>query len=190
MIAILPLSLERRPDILSVARRMRPRDQHEARCFGLDPETHAVRMADACGPGTRVVYLDTEPVFVFGALPFIPGVVQLFGYGTTRTRKVIPFVTNYILSEFGPSHFQTGTRRIQVMLPLQSTDSVNWLLGLGMRVETVMREFGVHGEPILLLAYTHMDWLVDHVLHESPGSVTPFRDRGSGEDRFGNSARG
>lgn len=145
-------------DVEYVVSRMRLSDRDEAVAFGLQPDLEAPAVVHNAAD-VYTAYLNDLPVFVFGTHSVIPGVRQLFGFGTDQTRRAIPHVTWFTNNYWLPELFDDrGTRRIQAMLPDTSLASIRWLQNLGMYREATLLDYAVDGAPVVQLAYTRREY--------------------------------
>lgn len=143
-----------------VLQRLRTSDEEEFELFGVGPLNFVDALTNGrVLPHGFVASLDGLPVFAFGAVEHTPGVCQLWGFGTDKTPRVLPAVTQFIFEKFGPELFRLGARRVQVLVPLKSKRSFQWLTEhLGMRVETIMPDYCTDGSPMAQLVYTRKEY--------------------------------
>lgn len=158
-------------DISYVSQRMREADMREARCLDLDGrvDCHAmVRIAS----DAFTAYYRGRPTFVFGTVEVLPGVRQLFGFGTDATLRVMPAVTWFTESYWLPELYNQRVRRIQAIVPTTNDASLKWLEGFGMFRECVMHDYAVNGTPMVQLAFTLKEFATHVLLQEEsrPGS--------------------
>ncbi len=156
-------------DVYDVALAMRESDRHEAHAFGLD-YVQAAHDAVANAADVYTAYQRNRPTFIFGTVEVVPGVRQLFGFGTPDTKRVIPQVTWFTRKFWLPNLFEDDVRRIQAHIPDTSIASLQWLQSFGMYREASMAGYGVNGETILQLAFTkrELDLHVFFREHASP----------------------
>ena len=137
-----------------------------------------------------------EPVFFWGIVEH-RGVGQLWGFGTPKTRRIIPAATRFGQRFWLPEAFaKKGLRRIEVRVPLKSHNSVSWLQRLGMTVECWdVRGHSVNGEQCVQLAYTTREYTRDYVhvqieqrRHSGSGDSSPGEDIGGNSERYGERA--
>lgn len=154
-----------------VVENMRADDAHEWLCVGADPAN--ANLGVLGGDDTWLARIGDEPVFVWGtrqASPMLPHVRGLFGFGTDKTRRVIPFLTRWGKSWWMPHAFNDlGTSRVEVRVPRTCENSIKWLIGLGMRVETSITGMSLNEEPHVQLAFTRSDWERKYVLSTDAG---------------------
>lgn len=148
----------------SIAEDMRDSDRYEAACFGLSPEAAVITSCTASAD-SFVAYLDDDPVFAFGTIHVMPHVRQLWGFGTPKTKRVVPEITRYTKTVWLPSLWEQGVRRIQVHLPATNLASIGWLESFGMIAEATMRDFSTNGAIILQMAFTEKEFR-KHVFYE------------------------
>jgi hypothetical protein len=144
-------------DIRYVLENLREHDIREARAFGHDPDI----VLPAIVYGATDVFTAFHggaPVFIFGTHEVVPGVRQLFGFGTERTHRVMPVVTWFTRSFWLPELFENGVRRIQAHVPDDSIASIQWLQSFGMFRETTMVGFAVDGSMMVQLAFTQREY--------------------------------
>lgn len=147
------------PAFYYIRSNLRGVDQDECFWHGLTPEQIPDDLLWRSSPFCYIAYADTEPVFVFGAAPVIPGVYQFWGFGTDDTPKVLPQLTKFCREEFAPDLYLAGVRRVQVHVPLKSQQSFRWLTEhIGMRVETIMSDYCADGSPMAQLVFTRQDF--------------------------------
>lgn len=149
-------------DIEFVVKNLRGVDRTEAECYGIDPAMQAPGLvARAVDPHTS--YYNNLPAFIFGTYEVIPGVRELFGFGTRHTIRVMPVVTWFTEEYWLDEMFDAcGVRRVQAVIPSTHVASLRWLEGFGMYRECVLRDFSVNSVPMLQLAYTRREY--DNVL--------------------------
>lgn len=165
---------------------MRQIDRREGEVIGADDPLHCRWLADR-SQHAYVVFSNLEPVFTFGALELLPGVVQLWGFGTDKAKRVIPHMTKFILNEFGPALFQKhGVRRVQVFIPSWHTESLTWLTErLGMVNESTMKRYANDGSDMHVLAYTDEEFK-QYVSSTEASSSSASSSASSGEDGYEN----
>lgn len=141
------------PDVAFVVARMRDIDRSEADAFGFVVEDVAPLVVQSASDVWTAVYRD-RPAFIFGTVELLPGVRQLFGFGTDDTKRVMPAVTWFTENYWLDALFESGVRRIQAHVPTTHHASIEWLEGFGMYRECTMHDYAVNGTPMLQLAYT------------------------------------
>lgn len=145
-------------DVATVVAALRGSDRFEVEAVGFDAERDIPLMVHAARD-TFTAYLGDEPVFIFGTVEIMPGVRQLIGFGTEKTRRVIPSVTWFTYTHWLPDMFENGVRRIQVHIPKEAARSLRWLLSFGMYVECEMKDYAANGATMLQLAYTRNEFI-------------------------------
>ncbi len=143
-------------DVAYVIENMRESDIREGAVLGFEADDAAGVVSHSHDVYTA--YLGNEPVFIFGTVDVVPGVRQLFGFGTDRTHRVIPHVTWFTTTYWLPDLFDLGVRRIQAHIPETSIASVRWLQSFGMFREASMAGYGVDGSTVLQLAFTKREY--------------------------------
>lgn len=160
---------------------LRPEDAFELSCSGAD---RAQQLAVVESSSLDYVwYLGDTPVFTFGIIK-VGHVGHLWGFGTRDTRRVIPAATRWGLKHWLPDAFEKhGIRRIEVRVPRKSRASIDWLTGLGMRMECgAIHDSAANGEIMVQLAYTTNEYRRDYVL---AGPATSARSgSGAREERL------
>lgn len=148
-------------DVEFVIRNLRNVDRAEALCHGFNPAVAAPALVSrAVDPHTA--YYKGLPAFIFGTYEVIPGVRELFGFGTPNTIRVMPVVTwftdDYWLDEMFDA---SGVRRVQAVIPATHVASLAWLEGFGMYRECSMAGYSVNGVPMLQLAFTRREYIIN-----------------------------
>lgn len=161
-------------DVATVVAALRGSDRFEVEAVGFDADRDIPLMVRAARD-TFTAYLGDEPVFIFGTVEVMSGVRQLIGFGTEKTRRVIPSVTWFTYTHWLPEMFESGVRRIQVHIPKEAARSLKWLLSFGMYVECEMKDYAANGATMLQLAYTRSEF-IKHV------SIQPKIDTGTDHD--------
>lgn len=154
---------------------LRPEDLYEFSAVGTNPNAIAeilplLATGDAWLFGER---LQASPrtgvtsykgVFVWGVFQYSPGIWKLWGFGTKRTRRAMPFITRWGVDEWLRTFQERypGARRIEVRVPVSSVHSIGWLRRLGMEIEACLPNYSVHGEAFYQLAMTFPK-VIDHV---------------------------
>lgn len=140
-----------------IGRNLRPEDLYEIAAVGLTSE----EAMGGClalarnGAGVWLLVWDGTPVFVWGVNQHHKGTYGLFGFGTNKTRRAMPAITDWGMG-FWLHQFigHTGARRIEVRVPVSSVHSINWLTALGMTIECTLPNYSVHGEDFFQLSFT------------------------------------
>ena len=172
-------------DLEYVIRHMRELDKTEADCIGADVSGTA-RLLVGVATTVYTAYYKDLPTFIFGTVQILPGVEQLFGFGTNDTRRVMPAVTWFTDTYWLPEMFESGTRRIQVHIPSTHVASLKWLEDFGMLQECELRDYSINGVPMLQLAYTRREYESNVLFQQQEGSGSSSgRDTGPGEDQRG-----
>lgn len=99
---------------------------------------------------------DDVPVFAFGVVthPWSPHTGSAWGFGTDKTRKVIPKITDFVREALIPELVDKGIRRVEVRALETHTSSFNWLAKrLGALPECDLRQAGANGETFVQLAW-------------------------------------
>jgi hypothetical protein len=142
------------PDFEHIVQNLRAADRHELAVVGMNPTDLAWGLA-AQAADAWMFYLDGEPVFLWGTTEVWPHTRGLWGFGTEKTRRIIPWATRWGRSKWLPQTFQhTAVRRIEVRLPTTALNSRRWLASIGMTEETELLDYGVNGERGIQMAYT------------------------------------
>jgi len=158
-IEIVPLSsvVDPEDELNFIFDRLRDCDAHEIVSVGLTP-ADALQIAHRAEDDCSLVYINDEPVFVFGSIGSYPHIRHIFGFGTDKTIRVMPAVTRWINEVWKPKHFNNGVTRIEVRLPLSCDHSIKWLSKLGMKPECELDHYSVTGERYVQLTYTKDDF--------------------------------
>jgi hypothetical protein len=173
-------------DVEHIAHCMRQEDDHERVEAGVTEAQAA--MLPGHSAESYIFYLDGAPVFVFGSIITGHHSRVIWGYGTWRTRRVIPFITRWVRDTWFPEQFNSGVRRVEVRIPQKSVHSILWLKKLGAVIEAVdMLGITQSGHPAVQMAYTTKEH--KHVLHVrrrklAAGTVVSS----AAEERRGNSS--
>lgn len=164
-------------EVAYILKHLRPEDQFELGCSGFAPER--IQSIVAAAEHDHVWYINDTPVFAFGLLR-LGQVAHLWGFGTTKTKYVIPSATRWGLSQWLPDMFEAeGIKRIEVRVPHQSKHSIAWLKKLGMTVECDdLRDCCDNGAVMTQLAYTTREYRRDYVF-------PPTENSGRGSPRPG-----
>lgn len=137
---------------------LREEERMEAEAIGADPFVNAPRLFLA-SPAPHVVFLDQDPVFIFGTIPVAPWHHMLWGFGTTKTKRALPAMTRFGRDVWLPYLFrEQSLRRVEVRLPGRATGSITWLSAVGMKTECRLDHCGVSDEPFVQLSYTKNDF--------------------------------
>lgn len=152
-------------DVSDVVHGMRESDRFEFAAFGHVPED--AWHVSAVSKDIYTAYVGHRAVFIFGTVEVLPGVRQLFGFGTPQTRRAMPAVTWFTKTFWLPEMAEAGVRRIQVHVPRESTQSVQWLQSFGMRVECEMPDYAANDATMLQLAFTRKDFQTHVLLQET-----------------------
>lgn len=167
--------------VAEVARNVRFNDRFEAACFGTSWDATAPNIV-AAAKDVWTAYIGERPVFIFGTVEILNGVRQLFGFGTDKTKRVMPAVTWFTKTYWLPEMFESGVRRIQVHVPMESRQSMKWLLAFGMYCECMMPDYAINGAQMAQLAFTRNEFQ-KHVLFQDTGSGDrPSGDRTSADE--------
>jgi len=143
-------------DVAHVVDRLRPEDVAEAMAFGLDP-VRGPWVTYQYAYDSFVASVDGEPAFVFGTVQLLPGVRQVFGFGTAKTGKAIPAITRFCKDTWAARLINDGVRRVQVMVPQSSGRSLKWLTAGGFKIECTMEGYAIDGSPMVQLVYSKDD---------------------------------
>ena len=143
---------------------MRPEDRKEfdATLETQDPIATAAAITNASGGTAFTAYENDIPVFTFGLFipPQSPRLATLWGFGTTKTKRVIPtitkfarrFLTAYLLN-------RTDVQRIEVRVLEDHKSSVGWIAKLLKgTLEARNRQYGTSGETFLQFAWIREDF--------------------------------
>lgn len=145
---------------MNVLSRLRPEDLYEFSAAGRTPQQIADVLEKLAIAGDAWVLLEEDdrygiPVFCWGVFPVIPGVWQLWGFGTKQTRRAMPQITRWGMQTWLPNFIkQHNPRRIEVRVPVSSAHSIGWLRKLGMEIEARLPNYSIHGEDFFQLAIT------------------------------------
>lgn len=143
-------------DVEHVVDRLRPDDVAEALAFGLDP-VRGPQTTFEFATDSHVATVDGEPTFVFGSIQLLPGVRQVFGFGTPRTYRAMPEITRYGHRVWTSQLVDAGVRRLQVQVPVSSRHSMRWLDKVGFKHEFTMPNYAVDGGAVAQLVYSRED---------------------------------
>ena len=171
-------------DVDYILANLRPADLYEFACADLCPNRDRdVLVKLATSPEAMVFRLRGEPVFVWG-IHRHAHVGILWGYGTSKTPRIIPAATRLGKRWWLKRAFdKEGIRRIEVRVPLNSQHSISWLRKLGMTVECWdIRDHSSNGATMVQLAYTTKEYIRDYVHIQATGSSGPGIDSGPAED--------
>lgn len=138
-----------------VVSNLRDEDAYEFRAAGVvDPvEDTSHYLASAHHP--LMVFYRERPTFIFGTIKARNNIHCLFGFGTAGTRRIIPHLTKWGKRVWIPWLFETqGANRVEVRLPVASTQSFEWLTSNGMRIDGLIKHGSATGEPLVQLSYT------------------------------------
>jgi hypothetical protein len=100
--------------------------------------------------------IDDIPVFAFGVVvhPLSPHMGSAWGFGTDKTRKVVPEITRFVREALVPELVESGLRRVEVRALATHTSSVRWLArSLGALPECDLPQAGANGETFVQLAW-------------------------------------
>lgn len=172
---------------------LREADRFEFACAGVSVIEVGNMASGLLARDAYTFNIDDEPVFVWGIVNH-NGIATLWGFGTPRTRRVIPAATRFGKRWWLPKVFEEGAvRRIEVRVPLKSQHSISWLRKLGMTVESWdVQHHSVNGEQAVQLAYTTREYTRDyvHVQQQIERERSPSsRYAGPGEDFSGSAER-
>lgn len=141
-----------------IARNLRPADQFECAAVGCTQEQLIAHVQPLAAHGEAyIAWFRGEPVWMWGVWQTVPGVFQLWGVGTEKTRRIMPALTRWGLGAWLPEFMvRANVRRIEVRVPYDSVHSVRWLMKLGMSIEATLPNYGVHGEDFFQLSITRL----------------------------------
>jgi hypothetical protein len=139
-----------------ILKRLRPANFHEIISVGSTPANALSFIEHA--EDKWVISYKGEPTYVFGSHQSYPHVRHIFGLGTDRTTRIIPYLTKFVRTAWGPMHFGSGTLRIEVRVPVSCSAAIGWLMKLGMKPECSLAHFSITGEQYMQLAYTKDDF--------------------------------
>lgn len=151
-------------DMTYIAANMRERDVAECMCQvpeGTDQSAIGI-IAHAASPEHKyVVLIEGEPEVAFGCSPntYAGNVQSLWMFGTDRSRLAIPAITNFFHDVIIPSLVETGKTRVEVRALSTNETTIRWLTKVGLRMGTVLNEYGRNGENFVLLYTTRELWL-------------------------------
>lgn len=126
-------------DLDYVTANMREEERLDCDCFGVTKEDATRLMVDLASH-IYTAFVSGEAVFIFGVVPHDgTTTVSLFGFGTDKTKRVMPAVTRFVHETWIPAMYREGTRRIEVVLPVKHLPNIEWLQSFGMVAEEVVR---------------------------------------------------
>lgn len=170
-----------RDAVAYILEHLRPEDQFEFECAGITETASLLDHLLDC-PDAWLFRFKGEPVFVWGTYAVQPHVRWLWGFGTRKTWRIIPFATGWGKMAWIPGMFERTTRRVEVRVPVSSQHSISWLTKLGMVPECwALLNHSVNGEPMVQLAYTTREYGKRYV-HISEAASTDGDSERTGED--------
>lgn len=138
-------------DLIKVAQSLRQSDRDEL-VHTRDPNDALALANDAYGPSflSYVAFYDAEPVFAFGAVPAGPDGVQVWGFGTEKSPKVIRGVTKFVVRYMVPRLQAAGVRQAQCVIHEDNFLSRRWLEFMGFQSIATLPDLGAGHEGMLL----------------------------------------
>jgi RimJ/RimL family protein N-acetyltransferase len=91
-----------------------------------------------------------RPTFAFGARVIAPDAVQIWGFGTPFTPKVIRGVTKFVVRYMVPLLLGQGFREAQCLVHPDNTLSRRWLEHLGFSPEATLSDIGAEHQRLIL----------------------------------------
>ena len=136
-------------DVAHVTGNMRPADKKEIFATMWDESMQSACTIALNAPGWKCcVYVDDEPVAIGGAVPVMPGVVQLWGWATPKVSKARVTITRLLYKVLAkcPAH------RIQAAVHEDNHHALLWLNRAGMVHMAPMNGMGKAGENFVMMA--------------------------------------
>lgn len=143
-------------DVTWIASNMREDDRREIGCMlpeGTALSHAAVAMLYGSGEHAFVAYLKGEPVAAVGVSRLSPWLGSAWAFGTDRTRRVIPALTRWVVTEWKPRMIADGFTRVEVRTIIDHDLSHRWLESLGFEREGLCRGYGRNSEDFVQYAY-------------------------------------
>jgi hypothetical protein len=155
-------------DVCFVAAQMREQDRREVFCQLMSGASPVDAAAISYG-GTEHVHCAWyrgSPIAAFGFAPasFSGTVWSAWAFGTRRLKRAIPEISRFVLETVAPQLIKIGVRRLEVRSIAEHHLAHRWLVRLGARRETELRNWGRDGETFILWSWTDEDWRKTHVL--------------------------
>lgn len=149
-------------EISEVVDNLRPVDDAEVAAWGFESDDLRKYRHDDKNSPMWTVFHDGHPVFIVGLSRSHGDTYTLIGFGTPEVRKVMLSLSKWVQDDFLPTAFEiVRARRIEARLPIAADKNWRWLLSMGMKIETKLREFGARGEDFVQLSYTRQQYEED-----------------------------
>lgn len=138
-------------DLIHVAQNLRQSDRDEL-MHTRDPNDALALANDAYYPSlfAYVASWDGEPVFAFGAVPVAENTVQVWGFGSENTSKIIRGVTKFVVRYIVPRLRATGVTQAQCLIHEDNFLSRRWLEFMGFQSIATLPDLGAGHEGMLL----------------------------------------
>ncbi|NKE77546.1 hypothetical protein [Ochrobactrum sp. MC-1LL] len=150
-------------DICFVAANLRDQDRREILATALlESGSQAGAMSFLTSPGfCWTAWIDGQPVAAFGVSqgsPYQPHIRYGWLYGRDQTRRCIPAITRFCLTEWPKRLISEGVTRVEVR-SLDGHDLADkWLRSCRAHHEAKMKNYGINGEDFNLYAWLADDW--------------------------------
>ena len=140
-------------DLIKVAQNLRQSDRSEL-AHTRDANDALALANDAYYPSlfSYVASYDGEPVFAFGAIPVGRGLglVQVWGFGTEQSPKIIRGVTKFVVRYIVPRLRASGVTQAQCLIHEDNFLSRRWLEFMGFQSIATLPDLGAGHEGMLL----------------------------------------
>jgi hypothetical protein len=138
-------------DLIHVAQNLRQSDRDELAHTRNTNDALALAN-DAYYPSlfSYVASYDGEPIFAFGAVEAGPGLVQVWGFGSEDTPKIIRGVTKFVVRYIVPKLRAAGVTQAQCLIHEDNFLSRRWLEFMGFQSIATLPDLGAGHEGMLL----------------------------------------
>ncbi|MER8863238.1 hypothetical protein NKI19_05890 [Mesorhizobium sp. M0751] len=147
---IIPATLR---DLSYIAANLRPEDRAEIDCQ-FDDWSPALLALTALQGFAYVAELDGNPEAGFGAAEQRSGLWIAWSWGTRRTRRCVPGITEFFHAVLGPEVAARGAWRVEARALAANDLALRWLARLGATQRCRLPGYGRNGEDFLLYDWT------------------------------------
>ena len=146
-------------ELVTVASRLREADMRELRVTRKDLD-RPVKLATAAWTASvyrRLALWEKTPAMAFGASQAPGGSVQVWGFGTVDTARVIRTVTKFVIRSMIPELLGRGVPSARAIVHPENRSSQAWLQHLGFKPEATLTGLGDRQEEMILYAVSAND---------------------------------
>ena len=145
-------------EFIRVASRLREADVRELSITRKDLD-RPVKLATAAWTSVyrRLALWEKTPAMAFGASAAPGGCVQVWGFGTVDTVRVIRTVTKFVIRSMIPELLSRGVSSARAIVHPENRSSQAWLQHLGFKPEATLTGLGDRQEEMILYAVSAND---------------------------------